>query len=54
MSGSDEPFVETPKISPGSLLLIFGQSQSGKSYFLKVRKIWKISKYQVSKYQILK
>ena len=32
----EEAFIESPKLCPGTFLLIFGQSQSGKSSFLKV------------------
>ena len=33
----EEAFIESPKLCPGTFLLIFGQSQSGKSSFLKVK-----------------
>ena len=33
----DNPFAESPKLGPGTFFMIFGQSQSGKSYFLKVK-----------------
>ena len=36
----EEAFIESPKLCPGTFLLIFGQSQSGKSSFLKVKN-WK-------------
>ena len=36
-SNDDNPFAESPKLGPGTFFMIFGQSQSGKSYFLKVK-----------------
>ena len=36
-SNDDNSFAESPKLGPGTFFMIFGQSQSGKSYFLKVK-----------------